>query len=302
MNRFLDKRYHTFDYEMKKIFGKKVIKLPIDAGFTCPNRDGTKGRDGCIFCLKKPAEGKDILDQMRENREKVYDKWPDAKYIAYFQSNTNTYSDIDNLRSLYSRALTFPDTVGLAIATRADCIDENIADLLYEFSRKTYLFVELGFQSVNKKSIEFINRRYSNDVFEKALELLKKRNINICSHIILNLPNENKEDMLKTVRYLVDKKIWGIKIHMLNVLKNTNLERYYIENQFKFMTSDEYISLVVEILENLPEDMVVNRITGDGEKKDLVEPRWILNKRYILNGVDKLMKAKDTYQGKKYKK
>lgn len=287
---------------MKKTFGTKIIKLPIDAGFTCLTRDGKKGNKGCIFCQRTKTNEKDIKLQMNESLEKVSEKWPKAKYIAYFQSNTNTYSDIKTLEKLYNKALEFKDTVGLAIATRADCIDEEVSDLLYKFSKKTYLFVEIGFQTANEKSIKFINRGYSNEVFEKSLDFLKERNIKVSSHVILNLPNEKREDMINTIRYLIDKNIWGIKIHMLNVLKNTSLEKYYEKNPFNFMTADEYINFIVDILEILPFEMVVHRITGDGEKKDLIEPRWILNKRYILNGVDKELKRRDSYQGKYYKK
>ncbi len=300
---WLDKRYHTLNYELKNEFDTKIIKLPINAGFTCPTRDGTKSYDGCIFCSESGSgdfaekNNVDILSQMKNQRDLLSNKWPDAKFIAYFQSFSNTYSDLENLKNKYYQALSFKDTVGIAIATRADCIDENIAKLLGEISKATYLWVEIGLQTVNEKSSDFIRRGYEVDIFETAVNLLQKYNIKVVTHLIINLPCEDQEDYFKAVNYLASRNIWGIKLHMMHILKNTDLEKYYLEHPFKLMDADEYIQTICDILEIIPADMVVHRLTGDGAKDSLIAPRWTLNKRYILNGIDKEMNARDSLQG-----
>lgn len=303
---WLDKTYHTLNYELQKKFQSKVIKLPINAGFTCPTRDGSKGYDGCIFCSESGsgdfAEKKEvsIISQMQAQRDVLLDKWPAAKYIAYFQNFSNTYSDLDDLQDKYLEALSFNDTVGIAIATRADCIDEDTARLLGQISEKSFLWIELGLQTVNEKSATFIRRGYELDVFENAVRLLKKYNIKIVVHLILNLPGEDKEDYFNAVRYLSENNIWGVKIHMLHILKNTDLEKYYSDHPFPIIEADLYISTICDILEVLPADMVVHRLTGDGSKDSLIAPRWTLNKRYILNGIDKEMKRRNSFQGMKH--
>lgn len=301
MIRFNDKRYHSVDYELKNHFHTKIVKLPIDAGFTCPTRDGSKGTKGCIFCLQEPSANIPILNQMENMSKILSNKWKNAKYIAYFQSNSNTYASVKKLENLFETSLQFPDTVGLAIATRADCLDEEKVKLLNYFSQKTYLWVELGLQTSDEKVARFFGRGYSNNSFEKTINLLNKYNIKTVAHTIINLPKSNLSDVLDTYKYLINCKIWGIKIHMLNILKNTPLEEYYKNNPFYLVTADEYIGLVCDILEILPPEMVIHRITGDGKKNDLIAPRWILNKRYVLNGVDKELKRRNSYQGIRYK-
>lgn len=300
---WLDKNYHTLNYELQKKFRTKVIKLPINAGFTCPTRDGTKGYGGCIFCSDSGsgdfASKKEfsISYQMKTQRDLLSGKWPNAKYIAYFQSFSNTYSDLQDLRNKYYESLSFDNTVGIAIATRADCINEENIRLLAQINKESYLWVELGLQTINEDSSSFIRRGYELDVFENAVRLLQKYNIRIVVHLILNLPGESRDDYLLAVNYLSKKHIWGIKLHMLHILKNTDLEKYYESHPFEFMNADEYIETICDILEILPPDMVVHRVTGDGSKDSLVEPRWTLNKRYILNGIDKEMKKRGSSQG-----
>lgn len=314
------KRYYTLNDEMKKIFGQKIVKLSLDGGFTCPTRDGTKGTRGCVFCsetgsgefsgsmeyirlnskenIQEELAKINIKNQIDSQIKLLSDKWSYVKYIAYFQNFTNTYADTKYLYALYEEAIKNEDVVGLAIATRADCLDDDVMGVLDYFNKKTFLFVEIGLQSIHEKSEKFIRRGYDLKVFEKSLEKLNEKNIKTVIHTIVGLPTESVSDMMVTYRYLREKNIWGIKIQQLNILKNTDLAKYYEQNKFELMSVDEYISFVCDVIENLRDDIVVHRITGDGAKQELIEPRWILNKRYILNGVDKELKARDSYQGK----
>lgn len=303
---FDDKRYHSLNFELKKQFSKKIIKLSIDAGFTCPTRDGKIDTRGCIFCSAK-GSGEftnydiNIENQLKSQIDLLSTKWKDCKYIAYFQNFTNTYANPTHLKKLYSSALLFDNVVGLAIATRADCLEDEIIEVLDYFNKKTYLFVEIGLQSIHKQTSNFIRRGYDLDIFEKAIEKLNNKNIKTVAHTIIGLPTENKEQIMQTYDYLNKKNIWGIKIQQLNILKNTDLEKYYQDTKFPLMSADEYINIVCDIIENLNENIVIHRLTGDGAKQDLIEPRWILNKRYVLNGIDKELKRRNSYQGKNYK-
>lgn len=298
-----DKRYHTLDYELKKIFGEKTIKLSIDGNFTCPNRDGTIGYDGCIFCSERGSgdftqRGKTIRSQIAEQKQFMSKKWKSNTYIAYFQNYTNTYDTVDNLRKKFYEALSCENIKGIAIATRPDCISDEIADFLEELKSKTFLWVELGLQSIHDKTAELIRRGYGLEQFNHAIEILKSKNIKTAVHLIMGLPGESKEQMLGSVKYISNLNIWGVKIHMLHILRNTALAEYYEKNPFIILSQEEYVSLICDALELLKEDIVVHRLTGDGKKSDLIEPRWTLDKLRVLSDIDKTLKIRGSFQGK----
>lgn len=303
-----NKRYYTLDYFYKNKFNSKVFKVSLNAGFTCPNKDGKVGTKGCIYCSKSGSGEyagnvkKDVVTQFNEVKEVMLKKWPKAKYIGYFQANTNTYAPVEILKEKYEPILKLDDVVGLHIATRPDSITDECLDYLEELSKRTYLTIELGLQTIHEKTSILINRCHTLKCFEDMVLKLRKRNINIVVHIINGLPYETKEMMIETVKYLSNLDIQGIKIHALSILKNTELAKLYEKEKFKVLTREEYIDIVVEQLEYLREDIVINRLTGDPSVNDLIEPTWLINKTTILNDIDKLMKQKDTYQGIKYKK
>ena len=301
-----DKRYHSLDYELKNLFGTKTIKLSLDGGFTCPNRDGTVGNRGCIFCGEEGSgefAGKrclSISEQIGNQKEFLSKKWPEGKYIAYFQNFTNTYSTCEDLRQKYEEAISLEDVSGLAIATRPDCLDLDVLDLLEEFNRKTFLWVELGLQTIHEDTAKFIRRGYDLSVYENAVRELKKRNIRVVTHLIFGLPKESTKDILDSVRYVAKTNTWGVKFHLLYVQKGTDLYEYYKKNPFHILSKDEYINLVCDAIELLPENMVIHRLTGDGKKELLVEPRWSLDKLRVLSGIDMELKRRDSFQGKNY--
>lgn len=303
---WLDKRYHSLDYELKKIFDTKVIKLSVDGGFTCPTRDGTKGYGGCIFCSHTGSgefsgdRALPIKTQMQNQIVLLREKWKDAKYIAYFQNFSNTYSDINTLKKKYDEALSFDNVVGLAIATRADCLNKDVIKLLDSYNKKTFLWLEIGLQSIHKHSESFIRRGYGLEVFDKAISDLNFFNIKTVVHLILNLPNETKNHNIETLNYLVKKQIWGIKLHMLHILKNTDLAKYYENFPFDIMDADAYISLICDLISIIPKEIVIHRLTGDGAKEDLLTPLWSKNKRYILNGINKELAKRNLTQGDKF--
>lgn len=298
-----DKRYHTLDYELKKIFGEKAIKLSIDGNFTCPNRDGKISNKGCIFCSERGSgdfseRGITITEQIEKQKYIMSRKWKSNTYIAYFQNFTNTYDTVQNLKEKYYEALKSENIKGIAIATRPDCINEEIADLLEELNKKTFLWVELGLQTINDNTAMFINRGYSLEQFDKAVEILNSKNIKTVVHLIMGLPGESKEQMLNSVKYVSNLNIWGIKIHMLHILKNTALAKYYESAPFKILSQKEYVNLICDCLELLREDIVVHRLTGDGKKSDLIEPKWTLNKLKVLSDIDETLKIRGSFQGK----
>jgi len=301
-----DKRYHTLNYEMRNTFKEKVIKLSLDGGFTCPNRDGTLGNRGCIFCGEKgsgefaASRCLSIKEQIDEQKKLLSKKWDTGKYIAYFQNFTNTYSNYEDLKDKYYEALSQEGIVGLAIATRPDCLPEDVLDLLEELNEKTYLWVELGLQTIHERTAKFIRRGYSLEVYDKAVNELKKRNIRVVTHLIFGLPGETRDDMIESVKYVASTKTWGVKFHLLYIQRGTDLYYYYLNNPFHILTRDEYISIVVDGLEYLPPDMVVHRLTGDGKKELLYEPRWSLDKLRVLSGIDRELKDRNSYQGKKW--
>lgn len=303
---FGNKRYRTLNYELKKTFGKKVIKLSIDGGFTCPNRDGTVGNRGCLFCSEEGSgefsgDRKISITKQMDNQKKLLEKkWKTDLVIPYFQSFTNTYSEVDDLRKKYDEATNYPGTVGLAVATRPDCLENEKIELLSNYTKNYLTWVELGLQTIHENSADLIRRGYGLEVFEDTLERLNKNNIKTVIHLIIGLPGETKEDIIQTVRYISSKKIWGVKFHLLHILKNTDLENFYYENRFELLKKEEYIDIICDSLEILREDIVVHRVTGDGKKSDLIGPIWSLDKLRVLSGIDMELKRRKTYQGIKY--
>ena len=303
-----NKRYYTLDYFYKNKFGSKVFKVSLNAGFTCPNKDGKVGLGGCIYCSKSGSgeyagdKEKDLVTQFNEVKEIMLKKWPKAKYIGYFQANTNTYAPLPILKEKYETILKLDNVVGLSIATRPDAISDECLDYLEELSKKTYLTIELGLQTIHDKTSKLINRCHTLKCFEDMVKKLRERNINVVVHIINGLPNETKEMMIETVKYLSNLDIQGIKIHMLSILKDTPIEKMYKDNKFKLITREEYIDIVCTQLEYLREDIVVHRITGDPKVSDLVEPDWLIKKVTIINDIDKEMVKRNIYQGDKLKK
>lgn len=299
-----NKRYYTLNYYNKMKYNSKVFKISLNAGFTCPNIDGSKGTGGCIYCLNgsKSIDNLDLLKQFITQKNIEEKKWPNSKYIGYFQANTNTYAPLEVLKEKYELILKQDNVIGLNIATRPDSINKETYDYLEELSKTTNLVVELGLQTIHSKTMKLLNLCYTLDDFEIALNELNKRNINVVVHIINGLPYETKEDMINTVKYLSNKKILGIKIHMLHILKNTKLNDLYQKEKFHVLTKEEYVDIVCDQLEYLREDIVINRITGDPIKEDLVEPTWLIKKFGVLNEIDKEMVRRDSYQGIKYKK
>ena len=294
-----EKRYNTNGDPMyllndfyKNLFGCKVYKLSIDAGFTCPNRDGTLGIGGCIFCGDDGGSafaqgGCDIKKQLELAKEKVAGKIKSGKFIAYFQSFTNTYAPVDVLENLYRQAIAPDDIVGLAIGTRPDCLGEDVVALLENINREKPVFVELGLQTVKPESVKYIRRGYENDVYFDAVKGLKKAGIHVVTHIILGLPGETAEDAVSTTRQAVAAGTDGVKFHLLHVLKGTDLEKDYLAGKFRCLELEEYARWLKACLAVLPERVVVHRLTGDGAKKDLVAPLWSGDKKRVLNYLNK---------------
>ena len=299
-----NKRYHTLDYFYKQKFGKKVCKISLNAGFTCPNKDGTKGTGGCIYCSKLGSGDfagkleKNLITQFNEVKEIMKNKWDDALYIGYFQANTNTYAKIEVLKQKYEPILELENVIGLNIATRPDAITEECLDYLEDLSKRTYLTIELGLQTIHEKTTNLINRGHDLKCFDDMVKKLRQRNINVVVHIINGLPYETKEMMIKTIEYLNKLDIQGIKIHMLHIIQNTKLAEIYRKEKFHILTKEEYIDIVVEQLERLRPEIIIHRITGDPVKEDLIEPTWLLKKFCVLNDIDKEMVKRRSYQGK----
>lgn len=298
-----NKRYHTLNYFYKNKFGIKVFKVSLNGGFSCPNLDGRIGYGGCIYCSKSGSGefGGDKEDSLEEQflkmKEVVNKKHIPCKYIGYFQARTNTYASLDVLKEKYECILKQDDVIGLNIATRCDAISEDCLDYLEELSKRTFLTIELGLQTIHEKTSILINRCHSLKQFEDMVVKLRKRNVNVCVHIINGLPYETEEMMLDTVRYLNKLDIQGIKIHMLYIIKDTVIDTMYKKERFKILSKEEYIDIVIKQLELLRPEIVINRITSDPDKETLVEPRWLIDKCQLLNDIDKEMKRRNTYQG-----
>ncbi len=300
-----NKRYHTLDYYYKNRFHEKIFKVSLNAGFSCPNIDGTVGYGGCIYCSKSGsgefAGNKEdhIVKQFNDIKQMMLKKWPKAKYIGYFQARTNTYAPVEELKKVYEPILKQKDVVGLNIATRPDAITEECLNYLEDLNKRTYLTVELGLQTIKEETSKLINRCHTLECFQNMVKKLRERKIDVVVHIINGLPYETKEDMVNTVKYLNQLDIQGIKIHMLSIIKDTPLEKMYQKEKFHVLTKEEYIDIVIEQLEHLRPEIVIHRITGDPDPKELIEPTWLIKKFCVLNDIDKEMVKRDSYQGKK---
>jgi len=298
------KKHNTLNYDLKSRFGEKIIKLAINAGMTCPNRDGTIGNNGCLFCGEAGAGefagdvNKSITQQMEEQIQHLKEKWPNAKYIAYFQSYTNTYDKVERLRALFEEAISFPNVVGLAIATRPDCLSTEVLDLLDELNKKTFLWLEIGLQTKFENTAEIIRRGYTLELYEEVHEKLQELGIREVLHLIVGLPKEDHAMLMETTNYVASLNVYGVKIHLLHILKNTDLEQYHKAYPFDLLDQETYIDNVVDMLEHLPPNMTIHRLTGDGKKELLVAPWWSLNKRSTLNGIDKEFRRRGTFQGR----
>jgi len=299
-----NKRYYTLDYFYKHKFNSKVFKVSLNAGFSCPNKDGTKGYGGCIYCSKLGSgdyagdETEPLVEQFNKVKEIMNHKWPNSKYIAYFQANTNTYAPVEVLKEKYESVMYLDNVIGLNIATRPDAISDECLEYLSELNNKTYLTVELGLQTIHEETSKLINRGHDLKCFDDMVKKLRNRNINVVVHIINGLPYETKEMMLETAKYLSDLDIQGIKIHMLHILKDTALANLYEKEHFHVLTREEYVDIVCSQLELLRDDIVIHRITGDPNPNDLIEPTWLIKKFGVLNEIDKEMVKRDSYQGK----
>jgi len=299
-----DKRYYSLDYYIKETFGEKLYKLSLNGGMTCPNRDGTLGDRGCIFCSAGGSgdfagnRNLSIKEQLNEAKELVSGKHIGSSYIAYFQAYTNTYAPVSYLEKIFTEALEEPDIKVLSIATRPDCLSSEIIALLSRLNQKKPVWIELGLQTIHKESADFIRRGYDLDVFEKAVYDLKRIGVNVIVHTILCLPNETVSMMLETISYLNKLPIDGIKLQLLHVLKGTDLAKVYEETPFYLPTLDEYLDLLGILISHLRDDIVIHRITGDGPKSLLIAPLWTGNKRLVLNRIQKHLKDADIWQGK----
>ncbi|MDY6011623.1 MAG: TIGR01212 family radical SAM protein [Clostridium sp.] len=301
------KRYHSLNYFLRNKFNEKVFKISLDGGFSCPNRDGTISSGGCLFCSESGSgdyAGSRTLSigkQFCDVKEMMNKKWKEGKYIAYFQAFTNTYAPIEDLRRKYNEAIKQEGVVALAIATRPDCLGDDVLDLLEEINKEVYVWVELGLQTVSDETARKINRGYKLEVYEDAMRRLKERNIDFVTHCIFGLPGETKKDMLKTVEYVAHTGSKGIKFHLLHLMKNTPMVKLYERGELEFMSQDDYIDLICKSISIIPEDMIVHRLTGDSPRDLLIGPMWSLKKWEILNAIDKALVDNGIYQGKDFK-
>ena len=300
-----EKRYHTLNHFLREKFGDKVFKISLDAGFTCPNRDGSVSTGGCVFCSPRGSgdfagTASNLVEQFHEVKSMMNKKWKTGRYIAYFQAYTNTYAAVETLRERYYSILNLEDVVGIAVATRPDCLPMDVLDLLEEINSKTYLWVELGLQTMHEGTAKLINRGYGLDAYVASVKELKKRNIEVVTHEILGLPTENKQEMLQTVDFIANTGTQGIKLHLLHLLKNTKLVEMHQRGEFQLMSMEDYVETVVDCIERIPESMVIHRITGDGPRDTLIGPEWSLKKFEVINAIEHLMMDRDTWQGKKY--
>ena len=288
--------YKTLNEHYKERFGSKVYKLSIDGGFTCPNRDGKIGDKGCIFCSANGSgdfaeKGDNILNQLENAKKLVEHKNKGGKYIAYFQAFTNTYAPVERLEKLYTEAISPEYIVGLSLATRPDCLPDETVDLLWRINKIKPVSVELGFQTSNEKTAEYIRRGYKNSVYSDAVKRLKRGGLEVVTHIIIGLPFETKEDVLNTIKQAVAVGTDGVKFHLLHILKDTDLEQSYLKGEFSCLTLEEYAEILKDCISLLPPNTVVHRITGDGPKKDLIAPLWSADKKKVLNFLNKYLKG-----------
>ena len=296
-------RYNRFSDHLRNLYGVKVYKVTLDAGFTCPNRDGTISTEGCIFCDNGGSFSQlypaniSIKEQLDLGIELSKKKYKAQKFLAYFQAYSNTYKPVNELEAIYKQALSQEDVLGMSIGTRPDCVDLEKLDLIAEYAKEKYVWLEYGLQSIHEKSLKFINRGHSFETFCEALKETQKRNINACAHVILGLPNETKADMLETARVLGNLGINGVKIHLLCVLNNTRLAKLYYQGKIPMMEEDEYVETVCDFLELLPPEVTIHRLAGNGLKPNMLAPGWLSKKFVVLNKIDKLLEKRNSYQG-----
>jgi hypothetical protein len=299
-----DKRFHTWNHEMRRQFGTKVFKVMLDAGFTCPNRDGTIATGGCTFCSARGSgdfagsRRDDLITQFNTVRDRQHRKWPNAKYIGYFQAYTNTYAPVSELREYYEAILAQPGVVGLSIATRPDCLPDDVVEYLAELNERTYLWLEMGLQTIHESTSQLINRAHDTECYYDAVRRLRKHGIRVCTHIIYGLPGEDYDMMMDTARAVAAMDVQGIKIHLLHLMRKTPMVRQWKEGLVRFLEMDEYVNLVADTLEILPPDMVVHRLTGDAPRDLLIGPMWSLKKWEVLNAIDRELERRNTWQGK----
>lgn len=303
-----NKRYHTWNYYLRNTFGEKVFKVSLNGGFTCPNLDGKVSRGGCTYCSNSGSgdfagnPASPLSEQFNEIKAMMHKKWPNAKYIGYFQAFTNTYAPVDILKEKYETILALDDVIGLSISTRPDCLEDDVVEYLGELNKRTNLWVELGLQTIHDSTSKLINRGHDYDEFLKGLEKLKAKNIKVIVHIINGLPGEDYNMMMETAKAVANMGVDGIKIHLLHVIKDTPMEKMLQKGMLTLMSQEEYINLVCDQLEILPETMIVHRLTGDGKRDELVGPLWSLKKWEVLNAIDDRLKERNTYQGRLYQK
>ncbi|WP_026011081.1 TIGR01212 family radical SAM protein [Paenibacillus sp. OSY-SE] len=299
-----DKRFHKWNTEMRRQFGEKVFKVMLDAGFTCPNRDGRIAIGGCTFCSARGSgdfagrRRDDLVTQFNTIRDKQHEKWPNAKYIGYFQAYTNTYAPVDTLREYFEVILEQPGVVGLSIATRPDCLPDDVVEYLAELNERTYLWVEMGLQTIHESTSQLINRAHDTDCYLQAVEKLRKHNIRICTHIIYGLPQESHEMMIETAKAVARMDVQGIKLHLLHLMRKTPMVKQYEAGLLRFLEMDEYVKLIVDSLEILSPEMIVHRVTGDAPRDLIIGPIWSLKKWEVLNAIDAELRRRDTWQGK----
>ncbi|SHQ04992.1 coproporphyrinogen III oxidase [Mycobacteroides abscessus subsp. abscessus] len=302
-----NKRYHTWNYHLRQTFGHKVFKVALDGGFDCPNRDGTVAYGGCTFCSAAGSGDfagnrvDDLTTQFQDIKEKMHSKWKDGKYMAYFQAYTNTHGPIEELKEKFESVLSQEGVVGISIATRPDCLPDDVVEYLAELNKRTYLWVELGLQTVHERTALLINRAHDYQCYVEGVNKLRKHNIRICSHIINGLPLESYDMMMTTAKEVAKLDVQGIKIHLLHLLKGTPMVKQYEKGKLEFLSLEDYVSLVCDQLEILPPEMIVHRITGDGPIDLMIGPMWSVNKWEVLNSIDAELKRRDSWQGKFYR-
>ena len=304
----MDKKYNQYSLHLKKLFGCKVYKVTLDAGFSCPNRDGSISHNGCIFCDEMGSFSRahdrvlTLCQQLENGIKQLQERFKAEKFISYFQAFTNTYAPVEQLKRVYESALNHKDVVGLSIGTRPDCVDEGKIDLISSYAEQYYVWIEYGLQTIHNKTLKAINRGHSLEDFLKAVKITRNKKINIGVHVILGLPGESRDDMLETARFLADTGINGIKIHLLCVLENTQLEKMYNNGEIKLFSPDEYVELVCDFLEIIPPDVTIHRLAGSGLKEIHVAPDWVGEKFKILHKIDLELERRNSSQGRLYLK
>lgn len=299
-----DKKYNQFSRHLKEIFGTKVYKVTLDAGFNCPNRDGTVSDTGCIFCddsgsfSQAHSNTMPVVQQLETGIENLSNRFGAKKFISYFQAYSNTYAPVDKLEKIYTEALGHKDVVGLSIGTRPDCVDKDKIQLISDIAQDTYTWIEYGLQSIQDKTLDFINRGHDSKAFIDAVKMTQNKNINICTHVIIGLPGESKKDIMETAKVLADLGIDGVKIHLLCILENTPLAKMYEKGDIALLSEKEYIEACCDFMEVLPPSTTIHRLAGNGLKKILIAPRWLPKKFELLNRIDDEFERRGSYQGK----